>query len=153
MGWMRAGAGRGLGKGSDLGLRGWQRCWWQRRGRTCGAFTSFPLGPTHLPLTFLLPPRNTYLAPRCELLICPASLDNPPLPTALSCPHSTSWGCGGGVRGASLRAFLPHLGLQWESSDQFQAEWGTSLVVQWLGLCTSTAEGVGSIPGQGTKIP
>ena len=26
------------------------------------------------------------------------------------------------------------------------------LVVQWLGLCAFTAEGMGSIPGQGTKI-
>ena len=38
-------------------------------------------------------------------------------------------------------------------SDEFQAEQGTSLMVQWLGLCTSTAVGVGSIPGQGNKIP
>ena len=30
---------------------------------------------------------------------------------------------------------------------------GTSLVVQWLRLCTSTAGGEGSIPGKGTKIP
>ena len=30
---------------------------------------------------------------------------------------------------------------------------GTSLAVQWLGLSTSTAQGAGSIPGQGTKIP
>ena len=34
---------------------------------------------------------------------------------------------------------------------------GNSLAVQWLGLCTLTAEGpgegLGSIPGQGTKIP
>ena len=30
---------------------------------------------------------------------------------------------------------------------------GTSLVVQWLRLRASTAGGVGSIPGQGTKIP
>ena len=30
---------------------------------------------------------------------------------------------------------------------------GTSLVFQWLRLCTSTAGGMGSIPGQGTKIP
>ena len=30
---------------------------------------------------------------------------------------------------------------------------GTSLVVQWLGLGTSTAGGVGSITGRGTKIP
>ena len=28
-----------------------------------------------------------------------------------------------------------------------------SLVVQRLGLCAFTAEGTGSIPGQGTKIP
>ena len=26
-------------------------------------------------------------------------------------------------------------------------------MVQWLGLYTITAEGTGSIPGQGTKIP
>ena len=31
-------------------------------------------------------------------------------------------------------------------------EMGTSLAVQWLRLCTSTAEGTSSIPGQGTKI-
>ena len=29
----------------------------------------------------------------------------------------------------------------------------TSLVVQWLGLCTSAAGGSGSIPGRGIKIP
>ena len=29
---------------------------------------------------------------------------------------------------------------------------GTSLAVQWLGLCTSTAGGTGSIPGRGTKF-
>ena len=29
---------------------------------------------------------------------------------------------------------------------------GTTLVVQWLRLCTSTAWGVGWIPGWGTKI-
>ena len=28
-----------------------------------------------------------------------------------------------------------------------------SLVVQWLGLCIFTAEGLGSVPGQGNKIP
>ena len=31
--------------------------------------------------------------------------------------------------------------------------WGTSLVVQWLRLFTSTAGGVGLIPGQRNKIP
>ena len=29
----------------------------------------------------------------------------------------------------------------------------TSFAVQWLRLCTSSAGGVSSIPGQGTKIP
>ena len=29
---------------------------------------------------------------------------------------------------------------------------GTSLVVQWLGLCASTAGGTGLIPGQETQI-
>ena len=30
---------------------------------------------------------------------------------------------------------------------------GNSLVVQWLGLRTFTAGGMGSMPGQGAKIP
>ena len=30
---------------------------------------------------------------------------------------------------------------------------GSSLVLSWLRLCTSTAGGTGSIPGLGTKIP
>ena len=30
---------------------------------------------------------------------------------------------------------------------------GNSLAVQWLGLCAFTAEGTGSIPGWGTKMP
>ena len=34
-----------------------------------------------------------------------------------------------------------------------EASAGTSLAVQWLRLHASTAEGMGSIPGQGTKIP
>ena len=38
-------------------------------------------------------------------------------------------------------------------SSIYLAVMGNSLVVQWLGLCTLTAEGLGSIPGWGTKIP
>ena len=30
---------------------------------------------------------------------------------------------------------------------------GDSLASQWLGLCAFTAKGLGSIPGQGAKIP
>ena len=40
--------------------------------------------------------------------------------------------------------------------DMFDKQWkaqGNSLAVQWLGLCAFTAEGLGSIPGQETKIP
>ena len=35
----------------------------------------------------------------------------------------------------------------------FQFPHRNTLVVQWLGLCTSTAGDTGSIPGPGTKIP
>ena len=37
--------------------------------------------------------------------------------------------------------------------DLIQELLGTSLAVQCLGLCASTAGDTGSIPGQGTKIP
>ena len=37
--------------------------------------------------------------------------------------------------------------------NKLLAAFGNSLVVQWLGLCAFTAEGVGSAPGWGTKIP
>ena len=30
---------------------------------------------------------------------------------------------------------------------------GNSLVIQWLGFCALIAEDLGSVPGQGTKIP
>ena len=39
-----------------------------------------------------------------------------------------------------------------EREKQNMLQDGTSLAVQWLRFCTSTAEGVGSIPGQGSKI-
>ena len=39
-------------------------------------------------------------------------------------------------------------------NDERRDEWmGTSLVVQWLRLCTSSAEATGSNPGRGPKIP
>ena len=34
----------------------------------------------------------------------------------------------------------------------FRGFW-TFLAVQWLRLCSSTAEGMGVIPGQGTQVP
>ena len=42
---------------------------------------------------------------------------------------------------------------EWSQAGRFKSSLGTSLVVQWLRICASTAEGTGSIPGQGTKIP
>ena len=38
--------------------------------------------------------------------------------------------------------------------DMIKNTWeGTSLVVRWLKLGAPNAEGTGSIPGQGTKLP
>ena len=39
-----------------------------------------------------------------------------------------------------------------QSHNFKQIKPGNSLVVQWLGFHTFTAEGLGSIPGLGTKI-
>ena len=46
---------------------------------------------------------------------------------------------------------IPH----WHNKISFlkKLKAGTSLVVQWLRLCTSTQRGMGSIPSQGTKFP
>ena len=38
-------------------------------------------------------------------------------------------------------------------SYTYESHPGTSLAVQWLRLCAPNAGGMGSIPGQGTKIP
>ena len=46
----------------------------------------------------------------------------------------------------------PHSHLSGCLSSKRQ-EIGTSLAVQWLRLCPSTAGGMNSIPDQGTKIP
>ena len=45
------------------------------------------------------------------------------------------------------------MGIQWTLYRHLKAESGNSLAAQWLGLCTSTTKAVGSIPGQGTKVP
>ena len=37
-------------------------------------------------------------------------------------------------------------------SDTKKVSKGTSLAVQWLGLCAFNAKGAGSIPGRGTNI-
>ena len=39
-----------------------------------------------------------------------------------------------------------------QSGSYFKNRLGTSLAVQWLGLCASTAGVMGSIPGRRTKI-
>ena len=58
--------------------------------------------------------------------------------------------------GLSSSCFLPiHTSLGGVGYDlnNIRVSVGNSLAVQWLGLCTFTAEGTGSIPGRGTKIP
>ena len=43
--------------------------------------------------------------------------------------------------------------LQSTGSQRFGHDWKDwALLVQWLGLCTLAAEGLGSIPGRGAKI-
>ena len=51
-----------------------------------------------------------------------------------------------------LKKTAPGLGLGKLCVSKMQC-WGASLAVQWLGLGSLTAEGAGSIPGRGTKIP
>ena len=46
-----------------------------------------------------------------------------------------------------------HLKVRYYVAYQIPVFFGKSLVDQWLGLHAFTAEGVGSIPGRGTKIP
>ena len=52
------------------------------------------------------------------------------------------------ISGTQMKGYVPHQG-----QDQNQLSEGNSLAVQWLGLLALTAEGPGSIPGPGTKIP
>lgn len=40
-----------------------------------------------------------------------------------------------------------------KKSLQMQGKRGNSLAVHWLGLCTFSAGGMGSIPSPGTQIP
>ena len=42
---------------------------------------------------------------------------------------------------------------KWKKSDAEEHVLGTSLVVQWLRFCASSAGGTGSILGWGTGIP
>ena len=55
------------------------------------------------------------------------------------------WRVGTGLR---MGLELPAVGMGVKITDG-----GNSLAVQWLGLLSFTAEGQGSIPGWGTKIP
>ena len=75
------------------------------------------------------------------------------------------------ITGLCAHSLIPQISDRWEDPSigcgghahnrrpNPQSKWvprvhqGTSLAVQWLGLCTSTAGGPGLIPGPGTKIP
>ena len=53
-----------------------------------------------------------------------------------------------------IRAFSRHCWFLFHSQNNTKVDSiGTSLVVQWLRLCASSARDVGLIPGWGTKIP
>ena len=51
------------------------------------------------------------------------------------------------------RAVHDHRTVSYKLQQRKLKNQGTSLAVQWLRFCASTAGGVDSIPGQGTKIP
>ena len=79
--------------------------------------------------------------------VCKGRAYAPALPPSMEdlTPGELGWGGSGGSRNpASPQATLG-------SVERKQR--GTSLVAQWLRLCTSSAGGRGSILGQGTKIP
>ena len=60
----------------------------------------------------------------------------------------------GGFVGKGKKFFFLSTHLTFSGWGQIDKRWiWNSLVVQWLGLYTFTAEGVGSIPTRGTKIP
>ena len=46
----------------------------------------------------------------------------------------------------------PHLAARGQGSLSLQGVWEFSWAFQWLGLSAFTTEGLGSIPGEGTKI-
>ena len=52
-----------------------------------------------------------------------------------------------------MTAHVPYEEVKSQQKPLVERAHGESLVVQWLGLCASTAGGQGSIPGWGTKIP
>ena len=69
-------------------------------------------------------------------------------------PHSESGLPGSDENIGQMISWVPLiLGVLWgHPSDRKSMVLGTSLVVQWLGLCASTPGDMGSIPGQRTKI-
>ena len=74
----------------------------------------------------------------------------PTCPGASGCPHSAEHTCT--TRGHGCQPWK-HWPFPHQDRQKKKSRAGISLAVQWLGLCASTAGGVGSIPGQGTKIP
>ena len=72
----------------------------------------------------------------------------------LSKPSQSGW-CETWIKMETFLWFFFHLFTYLESLAFLlnSSASGTSLVVQWLRLCPSTAGGMSSIPAQGTKIP
>ena len=64
------------------------------------------------------------------------------------------WWKGSLEKGATLRKLesMKELDTVGKNNSSLQEALGSFLVVQWLGVCAFTAEGMGSTPSQGTKI-
>ena len=54
---------------------------------------------------------------------------------------------------ASVSSGIQEARLLGQKAHAFKILLGTSLAIQWLGLCSFTAKGSDSIPGRETKIP
>lgn len=67
-------------------------------------------------------------------------------------PHSASWESEEKALGLEL-GFHPRPYISLQHCQPSQPGLVISLVVQWLKLCTSSAENMGSIPDQRTEIP
>ena len=107
--------------------------------KTCFRLTSLPPSVNYCSLAAFFTYHN--LNEHIYLFICLFTLQNSTL-------RQTPWGQKLGLS-HNPKPNASHSDI-WKGLKNIK---GNSLAVQWLGLCAFTAEGTGSIPGWGTKIP
>ena len=121
----------------------------------CVCLSNKNLGAILPPSASLSPSCSQSISKSCQL--CPTPH---PRPAPLPFSSATSHPCLSPGYCSCLLSALPAMTTaptvhpshtHWSGPLKTQVR--TSLVVQWLRLCTSNAGGAGLIPGQGTKIP